>query len=262
MREDYMRMRCGGRGKKSWKRISLSLSLSLQAPSWVRQWHQQVQPLLGPVSLSWTVPTLTLLSQWQPPSCLNLAITSAGEVSMSNTSTKIIQRWTRQDFVTDILAIPSSTDLLRVTTVYTLGRFWTGKAKMIFGNWWVENTAERCDKGNQQTDKLSWCSRWRQQTVLARLLCTWPPTTAVGTCSTYCSTAGQTRHTGTRSGRHVTRERYICIQLGWGPSHYAHRWAQPTNIKISLGLKPRPPALNSSAFTFRRIRYGENILQL
>ena len=54
---------------------------------------------------------------------------------MSNTSTKIMQRWTRQDFVTDILAIPSSTDLLRVTTVYTLGRFWTGKAKMIFGNW-------------------------------------------------------------------------------------------------------------------------------
>ena len=146
-----MRMRCGGRGKKSWKRVSLSLSLSLQAPSWVRQWHQQVQPLLGPVSLSWTVPTLTLLSQWQPPSCLNLAITSAGEVSMSNTSTMIIQRWTRQDFVTDILAIPSSTDLLRVTTVYTLGRFWTGKAKMIFGNWWVENTAESSDKGNQQT---------------------------------------------------------------------------------------------------------------
>ena len=196
----------GKREEKLEENLSLTLSLSLQAPSWVRQWHQQVQPLLGPVSLSWTVPTLTLLCQWQPPSCLNLAITSAGEVSMSNTSTKIIQRWTRQDFVTDILAIPSSTDLLRVTTVYTLGRFWTGKAKMIFGNWWVENTAESFDKGNQQTDKLTWCSRLRQQTVLARLLCTWPPTTAVGTCSTCCSTAGQTRHTGTRSGRHVTRD--------------------------------------------------------
>ena len=66
----------------------------------------------------------------------------------------------------------------------------------------------------------------------------------------------------TRDTWHVTRESYICIQLGWGPSHYAHRWAQPTNIKISLGLKPRPPALNSSAFTFRRIKYVENILQL
>ena len=48
--------------------------------------------------------------------------------------------------------------------------------------------------------------------------------------------------------------RLKCFQFGWLPGHYASRWSQPLDQKIAIGLKPRTPAMNSSAFSFRRIR--------
>jgi len=41
---------------------------------------------------------------------------------------------------------------------------------------------------------------------------------------------------------------------GWHAGHYATRWSQPRNIRLSLGLRPGAPASASAAFSFSHIR--------
>eukprot|EP00092_Neocalanus_flemingeri_P025029 GFUD01027141.1.p1 GENE.GFUD01027141.1~~GFUD01027141.1.p1 ORF type:complete len:198 (+),score=44.94 GFUD01027141.1:43-636(+) len=41
---------------------------------------------------------------------------------------------------------------------------------------------------------------------------------------------------------------------GWHAGHYACRWSQPLDLRLSVGLKPCSPAMNSFTFSFKRIR--------
>ena len=43
-------------------------------------------------------------------------------------------------------------------------------------------------------------------------------------------------------------------QHGWTPHHYATRWSQPLNVKLSVGIKPCSPVSNSSKFSFKKIK--------
>jgi len=41
---------------------------------------------------------------------------------------------------------------------------------------------------------------------------------------------------------------------GWHAGHYACRWSQPTDLRLSLALRPASAASSSSQFAYRRIR--------
>jgi len=41
---------------------------------------------------------------------------------------------------------------------------------------------------------------------------------------------------------------------GWHAGNYACRWNQPLNMRLSVGLKPGTPSLNSFKFSYKRIR--------
>ena len=46
----------------------------------------------------------------------------------------------------------------------------------------------------------------------------------------------------------------VLFQFGWNPRHYASRWSQPLDLRLAVGLKPCAPSMNSSKFSFKRIR--------
>jgi len=41
---------------------------------------------------------------------------------------------------------------------------------------------------------------------------------------------------------------------GWHAGHYACRWSQPLDLRLSIGLKPSTPTMNSFKFSYKRIR--------
>jgi len=48
-------------------------------------------------------------------------------------------------------------------------------------------------------------------------------------------------------------------KYGWHACHYGSRWTQPLDMRLSVGLKPCSPTVNSARFTFRKIRSSVSI---
>ena len=93
----------------------------------------------------------------------------------------------------------------------------------------------------------------------APLPSTWRPSMVAGRWSICCWRPHPTldRWTRTKLVLKALRVRIlgeILFQFGWNPRHYASRWSQPLDLRLAVGLKPCSPSMNSSKFTFKRIR--------